>query len=250
MRALPILAATALALVALPVAAEGPRGRAGMRPGVGTANPAALVATEIAFARAAREKGQWTAFREFGDADAVMFVPQPVLAQDWLKGRKDPAAAVQWQAHQVWISCDGSAGVTRGAWQRPDGSVGWFTTIWKRRKKGDYRWVLDQGDVLPAPLEQPDMLSAQVGECPARRGGPPPGDRPAAVADADAEPAPARLRQAGMEGRGESDDGSLDWRWQVGPDMGRTLSVSLRKHGAMAEVLSVAVAVAGEGATR
>lgn len=229
-----VLAVAALAIsLAAPAGAKQPQRRAG----VGTANPSALIAAEIAFARAAREKGQWTAFRDFADEEAVMFVPQPVMARDWLKGRKDPTAPVQWQPYQVWISCDGTLGVTKGAWQRPDGSVGYFTTVWRQEKKGGYRWVLDQGDTLATPLNAPDMLSAMVADCPAgRREGPPPAgpDKPK-----------EKLRTAGTDGSGRSDDGTLTWAYHVAPDNARSLSVSLRKGGAMTEVLSLSVA-AGE----
>ena len=73
-------------------------------------NPSAFVAAEIGFARLAQEKGQWTAFRETSHPDAVMFVPQRVKARDWLKTQKDPAEAVKWQPHAVYVSCDGNSG--------------------------------------------------------------------------------------------------------------------------------------------
>lgn len=221
------LTALALAGLAAPVAADPPR----RRPGPGTANPSALVAAEIAFNRLAQEKGQWTAFRETADEAAVMFVPEPVMARDWLKGRDNPPASVQWQPHQVWMSCDGSLGVTKGAWQRPDGSVGYFTTVWRLQKKGEYKWVMDQGDTLPAPLQAPEMLTASVAECPPRRAGPPPGKRDA----------PER-RVAGAEGGGTSGDGTLSWSYRAAPDGSRAIAVSLRKDGAMAQVLSLSVA--------
>lgn len=225
-----------LALAALIAAPGGAEPQRRLRPGPGTANPSALVAAEIAFARAAREKGQWTAFRAFADDGAVMFVPQPVIARDWLKDRKDPPAPVQWQPHQVWMSCDGTLGATKGAWQRPDGSVGTFTTVWKLRKKGDYRWVMDQGETLAQPLPPPEMLVATVADCPVGRGTPPSGK-----ADAATE----RPRTAPMDGGGRSDDGTLAWAYHVAPDGSRTLSVSLRRGEAMAQVLSEAVAAEG-----
>lgn len=206
-------------------------------PGTGTANPSALVATEIAFARMAREKGQWTAFREYADEEAVMFAPGPVIARDWLKGRKDPPRPVQWQPHQVWMSCDGTLGVTKGAWQRPDGSTGYFTTIWKRQKKGTFRWVLDQGDALAQPLEAPEMLSASVADCPSRRDGPPPGSEGAIVVET--------ARVARPQGSGRSDDGTLTWSYAVAPDNSRKIMVSLRKGGDMREVLALDVAAGG-----
>ncbi len=128
-------------------------------------NPSALIAAEIAFSRMAQEKGQWTAFRKFAAEDAVMFVPQAVKAADWLKGRADPPSSVVWQPHQVWMSCDGTLGATKGAWQRPDGSSGYFTTVWQRQKNGSYKWVMDQGDALAAPLSPPDMIAGRIADC-------------------------------------------------------------------------------------
>lgn len=217
--------ALALAVLAAPAGAEQPARRAGP----GTANPSALIAAEMAFNRLAQAKGQWTAFRQTADDEAVMFVPEPVMARDWLKGRADPPASVQWQPHQVWMSCDGTLGVTKGAWQRPDGSVGYFTTVWRRQKNGDYKWVMDQGDALATPLEAPEMLSALVAECPPRR--------------PEAQVRPER-RSAGTEGGGVSDDGTLSWSYRVAPDRSRNIAVSLRKAGTMAEVLSLSVAAA------
>ncbi|PNU02437.1 hypothetical protein [Novosphingobium guangzhouense] len=182
-------------------------------PGAGTANPSALVAEEIAFARLARDKGQWKAFREFADDTALMFVPQEVQAQDWLKMQKEPAAPVQWDPHQVWMSCDGTLGVTKGAWQRPDGSVGWYTTIWKRQKKGEYRWVLDHGDTLPAALPEPEMLTARVAKC---------GRHP------DAPPSVTPPEDARTFTGGNSLDGTLRWNVTVlSSNDARTVSVQL-----------------------
>ena len=114
-----------------------------------TANPSRVIATELAFARAAQEKGQWTAFREYATSDAVMFVPEPVNAQDWLKKQQDPPQSVTWQPHKVWSSCDGSLAVTKGASQRADGSTGYFTTVWQA-KDGAMQQVIDAA-VPPAP---------------------------------------------------------------------------------------------------
>ncbi|EZP73889.1 hypothetical protein BV97_04882 [Novosphingobium resinovorum] len=207
--------ALGLALVAVFAASAqtDARPRRRLPPGTGTANPSALVAEEIAFARLAREKGQWKAFREFADDTAIMFVPQEVQAQDWLKKQADPAAPVQWEPHQVWMSCDGTLGVTKGAWQRPDGSVGWYTTIWQRQKKGEYRWVLDHGDTLPSALPEPDMLTARVAKCGRRPDAPPPGT----------PPADARTFTGG-----NSLDGTLRWHVTVmSANDARTVSVQL-----------------------
>ncbi|MXO59740.1 hypothetical protein GRI89_09335 [Altererythrobacter salegens] len=128
------------------------------------ANPSEVIATELAFARLAQEKGQWAAFREYADKDAQMFVPQPVEANNWLKSQEEPAQAVTWQPHAVWSSCDGEYAITEGAWQRPSGT-GWFSTVWKRQRNGEYKWVLDQGGNGDAPIPAGEFIKAEVGSC-------------------------------------------------------------------------------------
>ncbi|MBO0749918.1 MAG: hypothetical protein J2O44_05765 [Porphyrobacter sp.] len=194
-----IALAAAAALCA--VAAQG-RERHGLRP---LANPSAVVATELAFAREAQDKGQWTAFRDYAADDAVMFVPQPVAARDWLKKQANPAQAVAWQPYVVWMSCDGSLAVSKGAWQRPNGTVGYFTTVWKRQKSGSYKWVLDQGDTLAQPLAQPEMISGEVADC--------------------SRPAPPAIAAAPGRTVGWSDDKTLQWIVEVKPDNARSFKV-------------------------
>ena len=203
----------------------GPRN--GVDPRLLRANPAGVIAAELAFARAAQEKGQWTAFAEYAAADAVMFVPQRVNAQQWLKGRANPPQAVRWQPHQVWSSCDGSLAVTRGAWQRPDGSVGYFTTVWERQDDLDYKWVMDQGDLLETPLEAPEMIAAVTADC-----GPSAGQaRTGALVE------PPHVTEGGA-----SLDDTLRWVVHVRPDNGRTIRVLIRKGEAMETAFEADVA--------
>lgn len=177
------------------------------------ANPSALIAAEIAFAQLAQEKGQWTAFHETAAEGAVMFVPQPVDARGWTKKRPNPARSVRWQPHAVWMSCDGSMGVTRGAAQWPDGRTGRFTTVWQRQEKGGYRWVMDEGDMFVAPIPAPDMIEARVASC-------------------EALPQAAPITAVpGMVREGRSRDGSLAWAVRLDPQCGRTLSIRLNRGG-------------------
>ena len=128
------------------------------------AQPGDVVATEVAFALAAQESGQWTAFREFAAEDAVMFTPEKVVASDWLKNRPDPARAVTWQPHEVWMSCDGALAVSRGAWQRGS-AAGHFITIWRRQEDGTYKWVFDDGAPLSEELPAPEFIATHVATC-------------------------------------------------------------------------------------
>jgi hypothetical protein len=221
-----------LALVALAVVLAAPAHARERKPAEGFANPSAAIAAEIAFAQLALEKGHYTAFRETATRDAVMFVPQMVLVRDHLKDKANPAVPYKWQPHQVWSSCDGSIAVTRGAWQQGENS-GWFSTIWQRQQKGQYKWILDQGDALPMPLDPPDMIVAKVADCPPNYRGKkqkrkdikkdvPLGD-------------PARRI-------GQSDDGTLTWDVAVEPTGARRFSMSMKIDGAMTPVQVIEVA--------
>ncbi|RZJ98180.1 MAG: hypothetical protein EOO76_17220 [Novosphingobium sp.] len=242
--------AACLALLALTPAAlaqDGPPGAprgGGVRLG-SLANPSAAIAAEIAFARLAQEKGQWTAFKATSAEDAVMFTPRMVLAQTWLKDRANPPAGLNWQPHEVWSSCDGSLMVTHGAWQN-GAKHGWFTTVWQRQEKGGYKWVLDHGDETREAIEAPDMLSARVAECPERRAGPRPG--PGAKPRKPAKPPkapPVPFDPAHREGR--SNDGSLTWSVNVSPDGARSFVARMASDGEVRDVRNERVTGTGAG---
>jgi hypothetical protein len=199
-----------------------------------TANPGGVIAAELGFAALAQEKGQWTAFRQTAAKGAKMFAPQPVLVAEFLKNRKDPPIAVKWQPYMVWSSCDGSIAVTRGAFQQdkaPKSIGGYFITVWQRQKDGAYKWVLDQGDDLQQPLAEPDGIDGVVADCPVRDGRHDPHrDAKAAAPQTLADPLSA-----------VANDGTLSWSTTVDPRGGREFSLSLRKDGAMREVLHASV---------
>lgn len=189
------------------------------------ANPSAFVAAEIAFARLAQEKGQWTAFRETAHPDAVMFVPERVRARDWLKAQADPAEAVKWQPHAVYVSCDGNAAATTGAWQK-GAAHGYFTTVWLRDPmKGDMRWVLDHGDALATPRPAPDFIASKQATC---------GSRPAVPIEAGAEGEDMAV--------GLSPDQTLSWTSTVRADKSRRVTIRLWDGKDMATVIDDRVA--------
>lgn len=129
------------------------------------ANPSAVIAADLALARAAQEQGQWTALAERAAADATLYVPEPVNALQWLKGRANPPVPDRWQPHQAWSSCDGSLAATHGARQAPDGAPGQYLTVWQRQRNGSYKWLLDVAGPVAQPLARPDMLPATVADC-------------------------------------------------------------------------------------
>lgn len=223
---------------------------AGQRPQRAYANPSALIAADLAFSRLAREKGQWTAFRETADETAEMFEGGRKLAKTLLKDRKDPAAPVKWAPQSAWISCDGTAGLTYGGWQGPTGGDGEYVTVWQRQFKGkvDWKWVLDDGQDLATSLREVDWAQGTVADCPARR-------RPAG----DPAPQPGSKRERKEESKlpplrplagtipaseggdskdGQSRDGSFAWRSTVMPDGSRRFTAWVWKDGRMLEVMA------------
>ena len=119
---------------------------------------------ERAFAADAQKIGQWTAFRKWSTDDAIMFVPQPANAHQFLKDRKDPPKAIDWWPTASYVSCDGTLAVNTGGWRRPGGSVGSFATVWTRRNN-HWRWLMDKGDDRATALPRPAKLKIIRASC-------------------------------------------------------------------------------------
>lgn len=169
--------------------------------------PTALDA-ERAFAADARTLGQWTAFRKWAAPDATMFVPQPISAQAWLKDRKDPAKAIEWWPTASYVSCDGSLAVNTGGWKTADGSVGYFSTVWRREQDGSWKWIVDGGDSLKVARAHPTDVKIVRGTCTGMH-----------VSHGPSGP---------DSGHGEAADGSLLWTWAVNSDGSRAFVASVK----------------------
>jgi hypothetical protein len=166
------------------------------------------VDAERAFAADAQKIGQWTAFRKYADHDAVMFTPQAVWVQEFLKDRKDPPKTVKWAPAHSFVSCDGRIAVNTGPWWGADGvHHGYFTTVWQRSGR-DWRWVYDGGDGLEGPLPPQPRVQIHRASCRAKAPGAP-----------IIPPPPLTPKQARTtpedNGRGQSADKSLGWDWKV-----------------------------------
>jgi hypothetical protein len=162
------------------------------------APPKTPLDAERAFAADAQTIGQWSAFRKWATDDATMFVPRPVNAQAFLKDRTDPDKAIDWWPTASFVSCDGKTAVNTGGWQRPDGSVGYFTTVWQFRPDGTWRWIVDGGDDLKTPRPRPTAPITNRASC---EGAPPKVGNPISLGMAS--------------GFGVSDDKTLGWGWVV-----------------------------------
>ena len=216
--------ALGLALVLGACAADGARGpRDGfVRP---FADPGQVIATERAFARMAREKGTWTAFRHYATKDALWPAPALANVHQSLKGTPDPAQPILWGPDAAWSSCDGSFAVTTGEAAYPSGRKSRFLTVWQRQADGEYRWVLDQGfDSAGGPID-PETISAKVAECPK-------GPRP-----------DRRVRRGEAWGSGAANDGTLAWETTIAADCSRSAVVRMAGTGGMEEVFRKAASL-------
>lgn len=211
----------ALLLIVLSACAGG-RGALGEGRLAARASPSAVIAAELAFARAAREEGTWTAFRAFATKDAQWPTPRWVNVHASLKNAPDPAQAIVWQPDLVWASCDGSFALSTGPATDANGRRSRYATVWQRQNNGGYRWVLDQGFDLEGGYAEPEMIAGRVADCPSSAN-----FRTGRAASA---------RRSASWTAGRSDDGTLAWDTTLGADCSRTLVVRAMKDGAMSEV--------------
>lgn len=216
------------------------------------ANPSEVAATDIAFARAAREDGQWTAFRRYAADGAVIHGRDGVITADpWLAAQDDPEVPVQWTPTAVWSSCDGSTAVSQGKFVDPEGQWGYYVTAWERQRDGRYRWVYD----MAAPDEE--LTAAEN----ARRESVPTGENVVViraieaiegrVADcktsADRTKAPLLIPPEGAKvERGYSQDQTLGWTAMHTEGGFRVFQVSTWKNGQFNQALAFRVGPDGK----
>ena len=192
-----------------------------------TTAPMTPVEAERAFAADAQTLGQWTAFRKWAAPDAIMFDPQPVKTHQLLKDAKNPPKSIDWWPTASYISCDGTMAVNTGGWRRPDGTVGYFTTVW-RKGSDDWRWTVDGGDATPGVAPRSRAVKVERAACPGRY------------------PAPwgavESFRTGTTVGQGESRDYSLHYHWIAEPDGGRRFQAVIRRASGDAVVIDDVIA--------
>ena len=200
----------------------------------GQAQPGKIVAVEVAFSRAARETGQWTAYRQFAAPRAVLHEPAgPVDAAAFLSSKRDPAEADQWGSRAVWMSCDGQTAVSTGRFIDAEGLVGNYVAVWERQSDGNYRWVYETASPdnpqPPPKIDEEDdedvivvqglvPIQGRVADC--------------SKAGEDFPVAPIIAVDAGdRHGSTWASDRTLRWGWRHAADGTRHFRLDYRKNG-------------------
>lgn len=176
---------------------------------------------ERSLAADAHRIGQWSAFRKYAARDAVMFTPQAVWTQEFLRSRRNPPKSVDRWPTESFRSCDGRTAVNLGWAARPDGRpLGQFTTVWVR-ESGRWQWTYDGS--LPTDAARFTAKGSKVrlvrAVCSKAPGAPVIPPRP--LTDRQARKTPED------SGRGESADKTLGWDWKVSKDGSRHFRVFL-----------------------
>ncbi len=211
----------ALALTLSACAANGPRGPSdtvierALRGAPGEAQPSTIVSTEIAYARAAREKGFVDAARDFAASGALIHGRNGVVPFDAVAPALERAnIQIQWGPRVVVKSCDGSLALSQGRFVDGEGMVGNYVTVWARQDDNSYRWTYDNAgldDPQPSPRMQAEegdiivtamnMVRGLVATCPRNGESVPP-------------PPPIPAGESGDSAVQVSRDGTLRWRWE------------------------------------
>ncbi|MWV26643.1 hypothetical protein [Aurantiacibacter rhizosphaerae] len=210
-------------------------------------DPGRVAAADIAFAKMAREQGQWTAFLEYAAPDALIHGRNGVIpAQPWLAQQDNPSVSVAWTPNTVWSSCDGTLAVSFGRFQEPDGKVGSYVTTWELQSDNSYKYTYDLGALDdPQPVRQPQeelpegaiivpgmtAIEGRVADCPA--------------AGIDQPAMPVATSAGNASGTTTSKDGTLQWTWSHADNGERRVIVTWLREGEVREALNFAVPAEG-----
>lgn len=213
-------------------------------------DPGRVAAADFAFARMARDEGQWTAFRHYAAPGAVMDAPGRVASvTSQLAGLADPPEPILWAPNTVWSSCDGRLAVSLGRSRRPSGIVGSYVTIWALQPDNSYRYTYDTGtpdDPQPLPAAPEDIpegaivvpgltsIEGRIADCPR--------------ADQPAPPPPALAFPVDVSVTTElSSDGTLRWTRTLAADGSRSVHVEWLREGSWQSALDFDIPPRSQG---
>jgi len=119
-----------------------------------------LIEVDLEFARKSVIKGSHAAFLEYIDDSCVLLRPNrmPVVGRAKIEemfSSPDTSFSLNWNPSFAEVSESGDLGYTYGIYtiqmDSPEGSVvtkeGTYVTIWKKDKSGDWKFVMDTGNL-------------------------------------------------------------------------------------------------------
>ena len=190
------------------------------------AEPGDIISAEGAMTRIGNDKGMKAALRATAAPGAEIFAPRLMGVDEFVKTAKEADFTKDWHTRRLWMSCDGSFGVSYGEW-RISPALGWFVTVWHRQKKGAYKWVLNENGPLAAPPPDSDMIRAIIADCPAHHRGDAPARAPAAPAG-----------KAAIDWTSHrADDDTMDWTTATETDGSHSFLLRIKQDGMMKDVL-------------
>lgn len=124
----------------------------------------ALVNSELAFSKAAIDKGMHAAFLSFLAERSIVFRPQPVDGRSFYSDVRD-SVVLSWYPVVADISRTADLGYTTGPYEArgtmPGGAQnvehGYYVSLWSKQKDGTWKVVLDIGigNYNPSPKTKP-----------------------------------------------------------------------------------------------
>jgi ketosteroid isomerase-like protein len=119
------------------------------------ADPQVLIDADIAFSDYSVKHGIQKSFIEFADDSLVLLKPNrmPIVGKLSLiksyEGKSDSGVVLTWKPAKAIIAESGELGYTYGFWTfvaKTDTSRGTYMTVWRKDKKGYWKYIADTGN--------------------------------------------------------------------------------------------------------
>ncbi|MCI0715440.1 MAG: DUF4440 domain-containing protein [Chlorobi bacterium] len=118
-----------------------------------------LKQVDIDFSNQSKEKGMREAFLAYAADNAVLLRPHsyPIEGLEEIKkflGDENPPFTLTWTPEFADVSVSGELGYTYGIYELTDkdengneiAHKGTYLSVWKKDKKGNWKWILDTGN--------------------------------------------------------------------------------------------------------
>ena len=130
-----------------------------------------MIQVEKNFAMYSVLHGTKDAFLKFADTTATLFSKgEPIHAHQLWQSRENRPGVLNWRPRYAEIAASGDFGYTCGPWTfqsqttaDPVAANGYFFTVWRKNKEGEWKFILDVGTDTGPMLQDTNVL-AQTSE--------------------------------------------------------------------------------------